>query len=69
MGDLIGLVFQPRDRIDDGSPMVPIGSEQVELQLGGFDAELGNRAEEIEELFVAGQEAHRDPFAGRRRGR
>jgi hypothetical protein len=40
--------------------MVAIGAEQVELQLRGFYAELGNGCEEIEELFIAGQEAHQN---------
>jgi hypothetical protein len=58
MGDLVSLVLQPLDGLGYGSAPHRLGLEQVDLQLGGFDAEVGDGAEQIEEFLVAGEKAH-----------
>jgi hypothetical protein len=55
---LVGLVLEALDLVDDGAPAALVGPEELLLQLGGLDGELGHGAEEIEEFLVAGQQAH-----------
>ena len=58
VGDLVGLVLQPLDLVDDRAAPVVLGPQQVLLQPGRLDGEGGDRGEEVEELLVAGQQAH-----------
>ena len=58
VGDLIGFVFQPFDRLDVRCATVGRGLEQLSQVLDGFFVAIGDFGEQIEKLFFARQETH-----------
>ncbi len=59
--DLVGLVLQSLDRLDVGDAAVRRRVEQLAQMLRRDRVALGDRNEQVEELFFPGQKAHDRP--------
>src|SRR5438876_701173 len=58
VGDLVGLVLEPLDRLDVGDATLGGRGEEVAQMLGRLFGPRGHRDEQVEELFFPGQQAH-----------
>jgi hypothetical protein len=63
--DLVGLVLQALDGVDDRPAGGRRGPEQVLQEARGLHIQLGDRREEVEELLVAGEQAHAEGLVTR----